>query len=57
VCCSRSIGRLWVSAVLVFFIVRLLTGHVFFGSLALGLALAIAAILLHPGRLSANVCR
>jgi glycerol-3-phosphate acyltransferase PlsY len=36
-------------AVLVFFAVRLLTGHVFFGSLALGLALAIAAILLHPG--------
>ncbi|HZN38904.1 MAG TPA: glycerol-3-phosphate acyltransferase [Planctomycetota bacterium] len=36
-------------AVLVFFVVRLLTGHVFFGSLALGLALAVAAILLHPG--------
>jgi glycerol-3-phosphate acyltransferase PlsY len=36
-------------AVLVFFVVRMLTGHVFFGSLALGLALAITAILLHPG--------
>ncbi|HEX6813961.1 MAG TPA: glycerol-3-phosphate acyltransferase [Planctomycetota bacterium] len=36
-------------AVLVFFVVRWLTGHVFFGSLALGLALATAAILLHPG--------
>jgi len=36
-------------SVLVFFVVRWLTGHVFFGSLALGLALATAAILLHPG--------
>lgn len=31
-----------------FFVVRWCTGHVFFGSLALGLALAGAAILLHP---------
>ena len=30
-----------------FFVVRLITGKVFFGSLALGLALAAAAILLH----------
>jgi glycerol-3-phosphate acyltransferase PlsY len=35
-------------AVLVFFAVRWATGQVFLGSLALGLALAAAAILLHP---------
>lgn len=34
-------------ALATFFVVRALTGHVFFGSLALGLALAAAAILLH----------
>lgn len=34
-------------AISTFFVVRLLTGKVFFGSLALGLALAAAAILLH----------
>ncbi len=32
----------------VFFVVRLLTGQVFFGSLALGLALAASAVGLHP---------
>lgn len=32
-----------------FFVVRAITGKVFFGSLALGVALAAAAILLHPG--------
>ncbi len=37
-----------VVALLVFFLVRWLAGHVFFGSLALGLALAGAAIALHP---------
>jgi glycerol-3-phosphate acyltransferase PlsY len=36
-----------VAALSTFFVVRLLTGKVFFGSLALGLALAAAAILLH----------
>jgi len=35
-------------AIAVFFVVRLLTGHVYLGSLALGLALAAASILLHP---------
>ena len=35
-------------ALIVFFVVRLLTGQVFFGSLALGLALPVAAIALHP---------
>lgn len=35
-------------AIVVFFVVRLLTGHTFLGSLALGVALALAAILLHP---------
>ncbi len=35
-------------AVLVFFVVQKATGHVFFGSLALGLGLAAATILLHP---------
>lgn len=34
-------------AIGVFFVVRLLTGQVFLGSLALGLALALAAVLLH----------
>ncbi|MBK8098673.1 MAG: glycerol-3-phosphate acyltransferase [Planctomycetes bacterium] len=38
-----------VIALLVFFVVRWLSGQVFFGSLALGLALAGAAIALHPG--------
>ena len=32
----------------VFFLVRLATGHVFFGSLALGVALPVAACCLHP---------
>jgi len=35
-------------AIGVFFLVRLVTGHVFVGSLALGLALPVATILLHP---------
>jgi glycerol-3-phosphate acyltransferase PlsY len=35
-------------AIGVFFVVRLVTGQVFVGSLALGLALPVAAILLHP---------
>lgn len=41
----------WLATVIalgVFFVVRLATGQVFFGSLALGLALAAAAIGLHP---------
>lgn len=33
----------------VFFVVRAATGHVFFGSLALGLALPVATLALHPG--------
>lgn len=36
-----------VIALLVFFAVRLLTGHVFFGSLALGLALPLVVFVLH----------
>lgn len=36
-------------ALAVFAVVRLLTGRVFFGSLALGLSLPVAAIALHPG--------
>lgn len=36
------------AAIAVFFVVRLLTGQVFLGSLALGVALAAAAILFHP---------
>ncbi|MBL8728545.1 MAG: glycerol-3-phosphate acyltransferase [Planctomycetes bacterium] len=36
-------------AIGVFCVVRFATGHVFFGSLALGLALPLAAIALHPG--------
>lgn len=35
-------------ALAVFFLVRLATGHVFFGSLALGVALPVAACCLHP---------
>lgn len=35
-------------AIAVFFVVRLATGKVFFGSLALGCALVVAAVLLHP---------
>lgn len=34
-------------AIAVFFVVRLATGHVFFGSLALALALPVTAVLLH----------
>lgn len=36
-------------ALAVFFVVRAATGHVFFGSLALGLALPVATLVLHPG--------
>jgi glycerol-3-phosphate acyltransferase PlsY len=42
----------WLAALLaigVFFVVRALTGKVFLGSLALGVALALAAVLLHLG--------
>ena len=35
-------------ALLAFFVVRLATGHVFFGSLAIGIALTASAVLLHP---------
>ncbi|MGE3172708.1 MAG: glycerol-3-phosphate acyltransferase [Planctomycetota bacterium] len=37
----------WLVAIVAFFAVRWLTGQVFFGSLALGVALALAAVLLH----------
>lgn len=37
-------------AIATFFVVRFATGHVFAGSLALGLALPASAIALHPGR-------
>jgi glycerol-3-phosphate acyltransferase PlsY len=40
--------RVTAIALAVFFAVRLLTGHVFFGSLALGCALPVAAIALAP---------
>ena len=38
-----------VIAVVVFLVVRVATGQVFFGSLALGVALAAGAVALHPG--------
>ena len=40
--------RVTAIAIVVFFVVRALTGHVFLGSLALALALPVGAVALHP---------